>query len=190
MARYDSEHKKATRRRIIDTAGRRFKKDGIDGAGIATLMTDAGLTNGAFYAHFSSKDDLVANVVAEELRSQADAFASLPSGRAGLKDFIHQYLSPEHRDNPELGCPSAALLDEIARCADASKQAYGAGAGRILDEIATRLAPRGPQSARGKAMGVYTMMIGTLQLSRAVADPEFSDQVLETGIKNALAMLR
>ena len=70
MARYGKEHKEATRRRIIEAAGRRFKRDGIDGSGITTLMADAGLTNGAFYAHFESKDDLVATTVADQLREQ------------------------------------------------------------------------------------------------------------------------
>ena len=82
MARYDAEHKAQTRRRIIETAGRRLKQDGIDGSGVAALMTDAGLTNGAFYAHFESKDDLVANVVADQLSSQRAVLASLPEGRA------------------------------------------------------------------------------------------------------------
>ena len=72
--RYGKEHKESTRRRIIESAGRRFKQDGIDGSGIATLMNDAGLTNGAFYAHFASKDDLVATAVAEQLREQAASF--------------------------------------------------------------------------------------------------------------------
>ena len=63
VARYDREHKEATRQRIVETAGRRFKKDGFDGSGIATLMADAGLTNGAFYAHFESKDDLILAVL-------------------------------------------------------------------------------------------------------------------------------
>ena len=116
MARYDKEHKEATRRRIIETAGRRFKQDGIDGSGIATLMGDAGLTNGAFYAHFDSKDDLVATVVGEELGRQAAAFGELPPGRAGLEEFVRWYLSRDHRDHRDTGCPSAALLDEIGRC--------------------------------------------------------------------------
>jgi AcrR family transcriptional regulator len=73
VARYGQEHKQATRQRIIEAAGRRFKKDGIDGSGIATLMADAGLTNGAFYAHFTSKQDLVATVIAHQLRAQAAA---------------------------------------------------------------------------------------------------------------------
>ncbi len=190
MARYTKEHKQETRQRIIETASRRFKQDGVDGSGIATLMADAGLTNGAFYAHFESKDDLVARVVADELGRQADALGSLPPTRASLRDYVRQYLSPEHRDAPAAGCPSAALLDEIVRCAGPAKQAYTEGAERILDEIASRIAPRDPASARSKALGLYTMLVGTLQLSRAVADPQLSAEVLESGIQNALALLR
>src|SRR6266498_1396128 len=78
MARYGKEHKQATRRRIIETAGSRLKRDGIDGSGIATLMADAGLTNGAFYAHFDSKEDLVANAVVEQLREQRKSFSAHP----------------------------------------------------------------------------------------------------------------
>ena len=80
MARYGKEQKQATRRRIIEVAGRRLKRDGIDGSGIATLMADAGLTNGAFYAHFGSKEDLVANAVVEQLREQRESFSAQPPG--------------------------------------------------------------------------------------------------------------
>ena len=94
VARYDAEHKAETRRRIVETAGRRLKQDGIDGSGIAALMSDAGLTNGAFYAHFESKDDLVTNVVADQLAIQRAVLASLPDGRAALEEFIRDYLAP------------------------------------------------------------------------------------------------
>ena len=83
MARYDTEHKAQTRRRIIETAGRRVKQDGIDGSGVAALMADAGLTNGAFYAHFESKDDLVANVVADQLATQRAVLAVATRGQGG-----------------------------------------------------------------------------------------------------------
>ena len=96
--RYSKDHKQATRQRILEAAGRRFKQDGIDGAGVATVMSDAGLTNGAFYAHFSSKEDLVANVLADQLRAQRQSFDAQPSDRAGLEAFVRSYLSPEHRD--------------------------------------------------------------------------------------------
>src|SRR5438132_1153719 len=96
--RYGKDQKQATRQRILEAAGRRFKQDGIDGAGVATLMSDAGLTNGAFYAHFTSKEDLVANVLADQLRTQRQTLDSQPSDRAGLEAFVRSYLSPQHRD--------------------------------------------------------------------------------------------
>jgi AcrR family transcriptional regulator len=78
-------------------------------------MADAGLTNGAFYAHFRSKDDLIASVVEEELRLQAAWVDALPTGRAGVEQLVRAYIAPEHRDYPDAGCPSAALLDELGR---------------------------------------------------------------------------
>src|SRR6188472_2646553 len=108
MARYAKEHRHETRRRIIESAGRRLKRDGIDGAGVASLMADAGLTNGAFYAHFASKEDLVATAVAEQLRAQAGGFGAQPPGAAGVEQIVREYLSVGHRDHREEGCPSAA----------------------------------------------------------------------------------
>ena len=189
MARYGKEHKQATRRRIIDTAGRRFKRDGIDGSGIATLMADAGLTNGAFYAHFASKEDLVATALAEQLREQRESFSVLAPGRAGVEQYVRDYLSIQHRDNPDDGCPSAALLDEIGRCTDTTKQTYTDGVLAMIDDVAARLAPDDPQSARVKTLSVFAMMVGTLQLSRALADRQLADAVLAQGIHNALALL-
>ncbi|QIY75904.1 TetR/AcrR family transcriptional regulator [Streptomyces sp. RLB1-33] len=190
MARYGKEHKQATRQRIIETAGRRFKRDGIDGSGISTLMADAGLTNGAFYAHFASKDDLVATAVADELRAQyANVIEQAAPGIAGVEQIVRWYLSPQHRDSPDDGCPSAALLDEIGRCADETKQAYTDGVLAVIDGIAARLAPADPRSVRTKTLSVYAMMVGTLQLSRALADRRLSDELLDEGIRNALTLL-
>ncbi|WP_234441237.1 TetR/AcrR family transcriptional regulator [Streptomyces scabiei] len=111
-------------------------------------------------------------------------FDGLRPGRGGLEDLIREYLSPGHRDNPGDGCPNAALLDEIGGCGDEAKAAYTDGAKAILDEFAARLAPEDPQSARGQAIGLFTMMVGTLQLSRALSDRKFSDEVLAQGIEN------
>jgi len=189
VVRYGKDHKQATRRRIIETAGRRFKRDGIDGSGVATLMADAGLTNGAFYAHFASKEDLVANVVADQLRGQCEGLSALPPGRAGVEQFMRAYLSVAHRDDPEAGCPSAALLDEIGRSTDATKQAYTDGLLVVIDDIAARLAPDDPRSARVQTLSVFAMMVGTLQISRALAGRQLADEVLEQGLQNALALL-
>ena len=189
VVRYGKEHKQATRRRIIDTAGRRLKRDGIDGSGIATLMADAGLTNGAFYAHFASKEDLVATAVADQLREQRASFSERAPGRAAVEQYVRDYLSVQHRDNPDDGCPSAALLEEIGRCTDATRQAYTDGVLAVIDDVAARLAPHNPPSARVKTLSVFALMAGTLQLSRALADRQLADEVLEQGLHNALALL-
>ena len=184
MARYGKGHKHATRRRIVEAAGRRLKRDGIDGSGVSTLMADAGLTNGAFYAHFDSKEDLVATVVADQLREQREGYSA-----QSLEKIVRDYLSTQHRDDTGGGCPSAALLDEIARSSDSVKRAYTDGQLAIIDDAAAQLAPDDPGAARVQTLGVFALMVGTLQLSRALADQKLADEVLEQGIQNALVLL-
>src|SRR5258707_1322153 len=114
-------------RLILDTAGRRFKRNGIDGSGVATLRADAGLTNGAFYGRFSSKEDLVAATVGEQLARQCENFGAIAQQPGGVEAIVRLYLASDHRDHPDEGCPSAALLDEIGRSTPAVKQSYTDG---------------------------------------------------------------
>src|SRR5512132_1567417 len=174
--RYPKDQKQATRQRILEAAGRRFKQDGIDGAGVAAVMSDAGLTNGAFYAHFASKEDLVANVLAEQLRAQRESFRAAPSNRAGLESLIRAY-------------PSAALLDEIVRRPAGTKDVFTDELLATADEIAARLDPTDAEAARTDALTLLGFVIGTLQLSRALTDRDLSDQVLERGVETALKMI-
>ncbi len=187
--RYGKDQKQRTRRRILDAAGRRFKHDGIDGAGVAAVMSDAGLTNGAFYAHFASKEDLVANVLSDQLRAQRQRFAAQPSDRAGLEAIIRLYLSPQHRDECADGCTSAALLDEVVRRPAATRQVFTDELLEIADDIAARIAPTGAEAARTDALALFGMMIGTLQLARALNDRDLSDQLLERAVETALRLL-
>jgi len=187
--RYSKDHKRATRQRILEAAGRRFKQDGIDGAGVATVMSDAGLTNGAFYAHFSSKEDLVANVLADQLRAQRQSLDAQPSDRAGLEAFVRSYLSPEHRDQFADGCPSAALLDEIVRRPAATKRVFTDELTGTMDDIASRLDPTDVEAGRTDALTIFGMMIGTLQLARALTDRDLSDRVIARGVETAVKLL-
>ena len=191
MARYGAEHKRATRHRLIETAGRRFKSDGIDGSGIATLVADAGLTNGAFYGHFSSKDDLIAEVMADQLARQAEQLEAMPAGMASMTAFIADYLSPAHRDDVAGGCPSAALLDEVARGDRAVRSAYTTGASRLVDAVARHLGADDTVTgaeARSRAIGVLALLVGALQSARAVDDPRLSDEILTTSRTHATAI--
>ena len=187
--RYGKDHKQATRQRIVEAAGRRFKQDGIDGAGVATVMSDAGLTNGAFYGHFRSKEDLVANVLADQLRAQRQSFDAQSSDRAGLEAFIRSYLSPEHRDQSADGCPSAALIDEIVRRPAATKRVFTDELAGTMNDIASRLDPTDVEAARTDALTLFGFMLGTLQLARALTDRDLSDQLLARGVETALKLL-
>lgn len=189
MTRYDRSQKEQTRRRIVDRAGRRLKNDGIDGSGVSTLMKDAGLTNGAFYAHFGSKDELVAAAVADQLRSQYDTIDALPDGRAALDAFITDYLSPRHRDHPAEGCPSAALLSDIGRSKTVVRESYSSGVGDIIELVAARIGAADGTEARTRAIGLITVLVATLQLARAIADPVASENVLAAGRINSRRFL-
>ena len=189
MARYAADHKSETRKRILETAGRRFKRDGIDGSGIAAIMSDAQLTNGAFYAHFASKDDLVANVVADQMHRWQETLDSSQRGRAAVDEFIRGYLSANHRDHPETGCPSAALLDEIGRCDKATRRTYTKAMRESIDLVAAHIFPDDPSAAHTQAIGLITVLVASLQLARAVTDRRLSDDILESGIRNAQAVL-
>jgi TetR/AcrR family transcriptional regulator, transcriptional repressor for nem operon len=187
--RYSKDHKQATRQRILEAAGRRFKEDGIDGAGVATVMSDADLTNGAFYAHFASKEDLIANVLADQLRAQRQSVDAQPPDREGLEGFIRSYLSPQHRDQYADGCPSAALLDEIARRPATTKQVFTDELMGVIDDIASRLDPSNAEAARTDALTLFGLMLGTLQLARALSDSDLSDQLLARGLETAMKLL-
>jgi AcrR family transcriptional regulator len=187
--RYRKDHKQSTRQRILEAAGRRFKQEGIDAAGVAAVMSDAGLTNGAFYAHFASKEDLVANVLADQLRAQRQSFEAQPTDRGGLEAFIRSYLSPQHRDQYADGCPSAALLDEIARRPTATKQVYTDELMGVIDDIASRLDPTDAEAAQTDALTLFGLMLGTLQLARTLTDRDLSDQLLARSVVTAIKLL-
>jgi AcrR family transcriptional regulator len=187
--RYSKDHKQATRQRILEAAGRRFKQDGIDGAGVAIVMSDAGLTNGAFYAHFASKEDLVANVLADQLGTQRHSFDDQPPGRAGLEAFIRSYLSPPHRDQCADGCPSAALLDEIGRRPPATRDVFTDELMGVIEDFAARLDPTDVEAARVDALTIFGLMVGALQLARALTDRDLSDRLLAQGVDTALELV-
>lgn len=189
MARYGREHKEETRRRMVKSAGRRLKKDGLDGSGVATLMADAGLTNGAFYAHFESKNDLIAATITDQLQEQRVLLRQLADEPDGFTRFVHGYLSPAHRDDTENGCPSGALLDELARSSPEIRRAYTASILGVADDMAALLAPGAPAAGRRKALGCIAILVGSLQLARAIDDPQESATVLAQGVRSISALL-
>src|SRR5947207_8403200 len=158
----------------MEVAGERFRSDGIAASGLAAIMSDAGLTNGAFYPHFGSKAALVRESVAAALEDQSDRIRELLAA-GGPNMAIDAYLSAEHRDNPGKGCASAALLPEIAREPAETRQVYTECLLTLVRQVAASLPPRTPDPD-GVAFGIFATAIGALQLARAVEGRDLSDR--------------
>ena len=137
----------------------------------------------------SAAKDGVANVLADQLRAQRHSVDAHAPDRAGLEAFIHSYLSPQHRDQCADGCPSAALLDEIARRPAATRQVFTDELMGVIEDIASRLDPTDAEAARTDALTIFGLMIGTLQLARALTDRDLSDQLLTHGVETAVKLL-
>ncbi len=186
--RYEKGRREASRQRIMDVATERFRSDGIAASGLAGIMGEAGLTNGAFYPHFPSKAALVRESVAAALEAQTAQIQELLAA-GGTSLAIDTYLSAEHRDNPGKGCASAALLPEIAREPIETRQVYAEHLLKLVRQVAAELTPdaRDPEAV---AFGVFATLIGTLELSRGVNGTELSDRILEAGAVAAKALLQ
>lgn len=172
--RYSQNHKAETRRRILDEASRRFRRDGIDGTGLVPLMKALGMTHGGFYAHFPSKDALV-EASLDAAIDQLDAKWQDPLAPEDLRAFLASYLSPRHRDDPGAGCPLPSLCAELGLRGQPSP---------ATDGLALRMAERlrdcsvGATGADDQGLVALAALVGALTLSRAVADPALSERIL------------
>jgi TetR/AcrR family transcriptional repressor of nem operon len=185
--RYEKGHKDATRRRIIEVASRQFREQGLAAVGLAGIMTEAGLTNGAFYAHFDSKEHLVREMLASlgfhNKLSKAEARGE------GLEGAIREYLSPGHRDDPGTGCPTSALVAELGRHSSKTRDAFTGKVAGVFELIAAGV-HADTAGRRRKAVAIYGLMVGTLQLARAVTDRKLSDEILRSGAEQAIVLVR
>ncbi|WP_089340530.1 TetR/AcrR family transcriptional regulator [Burkholderia singularis] len=182
--RYTLDHKAKTRERIEAVASARFRCEGIDAVGVASLMDSAGLTHGGFYAHFESKDALVAAAIAAGFtQTTARLHAGIVRHPSQPKPvaFAKAYLNERHRDEPGAGCVAAALAAEISRRDDTVRHVF-------TDQLETLIACATPESGtpaerRDAALAAVALAVGSLMLSRAVDDPTLSKQLLTAGVK-------
>jgi AcrR family transcriptional regulator len=190
LARYDKGHRDTTRRHILDVASSQFRESGIAAVGLAGIMAEAGLTNGAFYTHFASKEDLVRAVLLDALERREQRHRDNLENGVALETVIRDYLSPKHRDRAATGCPTAALVSEIARHPKATREAFTGKMSDILALMAAQMPEGTPAERRRRAIAAYATMVGALQLSRAVSDRQLSEEILENAVEAALALAK
>jgi len=177
------------RQTVIDVASRLFREHGFDGIGLKDLMKGAGLTQGAFYKQFESKDDLATQASRRALESAysrwSAAAAANPEDPLGA--VMAFYLSMEHRDARMEGCPIVALGSDAARQGTGVKASFEAGIREYLELVGRWVGEADGEEPSGKAMAILSTMAGALLLSRAVNDEDLSKRFLQAAAESVMA---
>jgi TetR/AcrR family transcriptional repressor of nem operon len=179
--RYQPEHKVEIHRKIVKDASQRLRAEGITGAAVSAVMRDAGLTHGGFYKHFASKDELLMQSLSEAFREIAERLTQAGErSQPGTvwKAIVKAYLSPEHCDHAEYGCPLAALAPELGRAGKAMKaEIFGE-----LTKYKSRMLPFMPgrriADKERAFFAIFSTMIGAIGIARVLPDKAARAKVL------------
>ena len=182
-----SSTKEASHERIVVAAARAIRRSGYNGTGVADIMKEAGLTHGAFYAHFESREAMLAEAAdragAESNSLAASVIAAVPADQA-LQALMQVYLSKEHLESIETGCPISALGSEMPRQSPEVRLAATRRIKEMIDLVARQFPDWGQPSAHERALVTVATMVGTLILARAVNDPALSDALCNASLKS------
>jgi TetR/AcrR family transcriptional repressor of nem operon len=181
--RYREEHKALVRAHILDEAAKAFRQHGPKGVGIVDVMASAGLTHGAFYAHFKSKSDLLAETIrhmffetASRLGTEPIPDCHAPSDLLGR--YLDWYLSAGHRDSRERGCPIAFLGSDVARLPDSAREAFQAATAKLSHSLDKRIAALPDITDKPSGTELLAELVGSLVIARALPDAADSERLL------------
>jgi TetR/AcrR family transcriptional regulator, transcriptional repressor for nem operon len=178
--------KQASHERIVSVAARAIRRSGYAGTGVADIMKEAGLTHGAFYAHFPSREAMLAEAAnracADSAAAIANVLSKVPPEQA-LASLLRGYLSREHLENVESGCPLAAVGSETSRQTPEVRRATTQHVKAMIDLVARQSPDWGQPAAHERALLTVSAMVGTLVLARAVDEPALSDSLREAALK-------
>ncbi len=179
--------KEASHKRIVSAAAKAIRRSGYGGTGVADIMKEAGLTHGAFYAHFASREAMLAEAAdragAESNAFAASVIAAAPPNQA-LQALMQAYLAKEHLIGIESGCPISALGSEIPRQSPEVRRAATRRIKEMIDLVARQLPDWGQPSAHQRALVTVATMVGTLTLARAVDDAALSEALCSASLKS------
>jgi len=186
MRKPAAKSKEATHDRIVDAAARAIRRSGYNGIGVADIMKDAGLTHGGFYAHFPSREAMLAEAAdragSESVAMMERIAAKLPQQQA-LPAMLQAYLSKEHLEGIETGCATAALGSEMPRQTPEVRRAATRRIKEMIDLVARHSPDWGQPGAHERALVTVATMVGALMLARAVDEPKLSDGLRESALR-------
>lgn len=181
--------KEATHERIVSVAARAIRRNGYHGTGVADIMKEAGLTHGGFYAHFESREAMLAEAAlqacAQSVATVAGAVAGEPASQA-MATVLKAYLSRQHVESVETGCPLAALGSETSRQSPEVRRVSTRHIKEMVDLIARQSPQWGQPETHEQALVTLSTMVGALVLARAVDDVALSDNLREAALKHLL----
>ena len=192
---YDAHHmkrktptsKEATHDRIVEAAARAIRRSGYNGTGVADIMKDAGLTHGGFYAHFPSREAMLAEAAdraGSETVARMERIAASSPPQQALPAMMRAYLSNEHLEGIESGCAAAALGSEMPRQAPEVRRAATRRIKEMIDLVARHSPDWGQPGAHERALFTVATMVGALVLARAVDEPRLSDGLRKAALKH------
>ncbi len=178
------------RQTVINVASELFREHGFDGIGLKDLMKAAGLTQGAFYKQFASKDDLVAQASKRALESISGQWSAAAESNPQdpLGAVAERYLSMGHREQTGAGCPLAALASDAARQGPEVKASFEAGIRKYLEKFEEWVGGTNGEDSTDRAMTAFSTLVGALVLSRAVNDEPLARRFLQAGTKSVMGL--
>src|SRR5438093_322688 len=171
--RYSESHKDRTRLRVLGEAAAAIRAKGPERVSVAEVMAAAGLTHGGFYAHFDSKDDLIAQAITHMFDAMHSRFLILTEGRepaAAIASYVDAYLTPAHRLDRANGCPIATLSGDLPNLSDRARERFTEGTERVVAALAKLAKKLGAKDAEALAWSAIAEMAGAVALSRTVSD--------------------
>jgi TetR/AcrR family transcriptional repressor of nem operon len=181
--RYEPERKTRTRERIVRTAARKVRAEGLSGPGVASVMKASGLTVGGFYKHFRSKDELLADAIAQgfsELSEKVSSSLHNVPPQDGWKKVVRWYLSPEHCDHPGAGCPVVTLAPEIARAKLSIRKRTAGLMKELADAWAVFMPGVTAKEREHNFFVILSAMAGAVAVARLFPEPADRERVLAT----------
>ena len=179
--------KEVTHERIVETAARAIRRSGYGGTGVADIMKEAGLTHGGFYAHFDSREGMLAEA-ADRAGADTVAFltrvAAAATPKRALEAMLSAYLSKGHVEGRESGCAVAALGSEMPRQAPKVRRAATRRIKEMIDLVARQSPDWGQPGGHERALVTVATAVGALVLARAVDDPKLSDALREAALNH------
>ncbi|WP_374628274.1 TetR/AcrR family transcriptional regulator [Pannonibacter indicus] len=189
--RYQADHREEARARLLDAAGRGFRRQGYGGIGVDGLAKEAGVTSGAFYGHFKSKDAAFEAAALEGLNDLREAIAQLQSEQRErwAEAFIDFYLSDRLHCLLDKSCGLQSLTPDVMRSSDGTKAAYGAALERVAQQLADKLEGDTEDARRQKAWSLMALLSGGVTIARSIGSAEAKEAVASQLKKAARALL-